>query len=277
MGICNKVAGVLSPIILGFIVLKNADAITLQLSSLGESEKEILLNDLSRRVIFPYLIMAGVLVLLSVLIRKIHLPEIDTDNEEPSIMQGGAKKNSLFQFPHIVLGFIAIFAYVGAEVIAVDTIIPYGEFQGFTLKTARLFASYALTFMVLGYILGIIAIPRYISQNKALAVSAVLGIIFTAAAILTSGVVSITGIALFGLANAVMWPAIWPLAIADLGKFTKSGSALLIMGIAGGALLPLLYGYLADLWDNRQIAYSIMIPCYLFILYFAVIGYKIRR
>jgi FHS family L-fucose permease-like MFS transporter len=277
MGICNKVAGVLSPIVLGFIVLKNVDEITLKLTTLGNTEKVTVLNALSQRVILPYIVMAVVLILLFVFIRLLHLPEIDTDTDEPLSASGIIKKTRLIQFPHLILGFVAIFAYVGVEVISIDTIIPYGEFEGFALKTARLFSSYALAFMVLGYILGIVTIPRLVKQQMALTISAGFGILFSVAAIGTSGTVSITALALLGLANAVMWPAIWPLAIADLGKFTKTGSALLIMGIAGGAILPLVYGHLADLWQSRQLAYWILVPCYLFILYFAVWGFKIRK
>jgi fucose permease len=221
--------------------------------------------------------MAVVLVGLSMLLRVIHLPDIDTDKDEVSPAKAGSKKNYLIQFPHLILGFIAMFLYVGAEVISVDTIIPYGQSLGFTLKTARLFSSYALAAMVFGYILGIIAMPRFISQSKALAISAVLGIIYTIASIVTSGYVSIAFLALLGMANALMWPAIWPLAIADLGKFIKSGSALLIMGILGGATLPLMYGFLSEKWHSNQQAYWILVPIYVFIFYFATTGHKIRK
>jgi MFS transporter, FHS family, L-fucose permease len=277
MGICNKIAGVISPIVLGFVVLKNADEITQILKTITGTEREIILNSLAQRVIFPYIIMAAVLVGLSLLIRFIHLPEIDTDKEEVFSVSGGSKKNYLFQFPHLILGFIALFGYVGVEVVTVDTIIPYGQAQGFALKTARLFASYALASMVFGYIIGIIAIPRFISQSKALTISAILGVIFTILAVTTSGYYSITFLSLLGIANALMWPAIWPLAIADLGKFIKTGSALLIMGILGGATLPLLYGFLSKAMQSKQEAYWMMVPIYLFILFFAVKGHKIRK
>jgi Fucose permease len=131
--------------------------------------------------------------------------------------------------------------------------------------------------MIVGYILGIITIPRIISQSKALLFSAILGMLLTIAVILTSGYTSVACIALLGLANAIMWPAIWPLAIADLGKFTKAGSALLVMGIAGGATIPLLYGFLADHWGSQKLAYWIMVPIYVFIFYFATIGHKVRK
>ena len=169
-----------------------------------------------------------------------------------------------------------MFLYVGAEVIAGDTIILYGLSLDIPLATARTFTTMTLISMVVGYIIGIITIPRFISQGKALAVSAVLGFVFALLAIFTSGYTSIACIALLGLSNAVMWPAIFPLAIADLGRFTKAGSALLIMGIAGGAILPLLYGKLVAVAGNQQ-AYWMLIPIYIFIFYFAMFGNKIRK
>jgi FHS family L-fucose permease-like MFS transporter len=277
MGICNKVAGVLSPLILGAIVLKGANRITEQLPIVTIAERNLLLDSLANRVIMPYIIIAIVLTGLSFLVKYTHLPEVETDLDEVALNSTGAKKNSLWQFPHLILGFIAIFVYVGVEVIAGDTIILYGQSQGISLEIARRFTSYTLAAMVIGYILGIIAIPKYISQSRALALSAILGVGFAFLAIVSSGFASVLFIALLGLANAIMWPAIWPLAIANLGKFTKSGSALLIMGIAGGATIPLLYGRLADIWGSPQQAYWIMIPFYMYILYYAIWGHKLKR
>jgi MFS transporter, FHS family, L-fucose permease len=277
MGICNKIAGVLSPLILGAIVLKGANQIAGQLTGVSGQERILFLDILAHRVILPYIIMAFVLIGLAFLVRFTHLPEVETDNEGDSFTATGAKKKNLWQFPHLILGFIAIFVYVGVEVMAGDTIVLYGQSQGILLSIARRFTSLTLASMVIGYVIGIITIPKLISQSLALAISAVLGTIFTFMAIITSGYTSVLFIALLGLANAIMWPAIWPLAIADLGKFTKSGSALLIMGIAGGATIPLLYGRLADLWNSPQQAYWIMIPFYLYILYFAAQGHKIRK
>lgn len=179
------------------------------------------------------------------------------------------------QFPHLLMGVVALFLYVGVEVMAGDTIISYGAAQGISLSTAKFFTSFTLGAMIVGYLIGIVAIPKYIKQEKALQVSAILGVVFAIGAILTDGYVSVLCIALLGLANSLMWPAIWPLAIADLGRFTKIGSSLLIMGIAGGAILPLVYGSLVDAFNAQQ-AYWIMVPCYLFILYFAAAGHKIR-
>ena len=220
--------------------------------------------------------MAGALVVLAMFVRFSPLPEIETEEEKIADDDTKEKRTSVFQFPNLVLGAIGIFVYVGAEVIAGDTIGIYGQSQGIALSESKNFTSFTLTAMVLGYILGIFCIPKIISQNKALSISAVTGIIFTALVIFTSGYTSVLCIALLGFANALMWPAIWPLAIDGLGKFTKTGSALLIMGIAGGALLPQIYGRLADSSLGHQWAYIILFPCYLFIWWYAMKGNKIK-
>ncbi len=275
MGICNKVAGVISPIILSALVLKGSNEIVEKLHVISGDEKIQLLSELSHRVINPYIAMACVLVLLAIMFRFAHLPNVDTDQDEVIIDEKGTTKTAWWQFPHLLLGFVALFLYVGAEVIAGDTISLYGQSLGISLDKAKFFTSLTLGSMVLGYILGIITIPKVISQAKALAISAILGIIFTFGAIFTSGMVSIACIALLGLANAMMWPSIFPLALENLGKFTKAGSALLIMGIAGGATLPLLWGEIGRIF-TPQSAYWMLVPIYLFIFYFATKGHKIR-
>lgn len=274
MGICNKIAGVISPLILSTIVLAGANKIIESLKTISGTERIELLNNLSQRVIIPYVVMAIVLALLAFMIKFTHLPDVDAQDETNSNTSN--EKKGWWQFPHLILGFIALFFYVGAEVIAGDTIGLYGQSIHIPLDKARFFTSLTLGSMVIGYILGIITIPKYINQSKALTISAILGILFTFGALFTMGMTSIFFIALLGLANAMMWPSIFPLAIENLGKFTKAGSALLIMGIAGGATLPLLYGWLAKSYTN-QLAYWILIPLYIFILYFATIGHKIRK
>jgi glucose/galactose transporter len=296
MGICNKIAGVISPLILGAIVLKGMDRYDKTLlDSMDELQKVAALNELAGRIILPYVIMAVVLVILAVLLRFSALPDIDTDQEDESTSTANLTKTSIFQFPQLVLGVMAIFVYVGVEVVAVDTIINYGKAQDFSFELSKYFASYTLVAMVLGYIIGIITIPRYLKQENALMISALLGVIFGVLAIGSAGIhyqatfsfsiagyammlpfdLSVFFIAMLGLANAIMWPAIWPLAIDGLGRFTKIGSSLLIMGIAGGALLPLLYGRMVDVFSAQQ-AYWILIPCYIFIFYYALAGHKLR-
>jgi len=277
MGICNKTAGMLSPLILGVLVLKNATAIEKEIVNATDPiRKNELLNELTSRVIPPYIIMAVVLAVLAFMIKKSKLPEIDEPKDSTDNKTIARAKSSVLQFPHLVLGVLCIFLYVGAEVMAGDAIGTYGKSMGMPLDETKYFTTFTLCAMLAGYIAGIFTIPKIISQQKALSISAVLGIIFTICVFVTTGYTAITFIALLGLANALMWPAIFPLAIYGLGKFTKIGSALLIMGIAGGAVLPLVYTSLKDkLHVTNHLSFLLcMLPCYLYILYYSVKGYK---
>lgn len=277
MGICNKIAGVIAPIALGAVILSDADQLVASLSGMTPEAKNELLNGLARRVILPYSLMAVVLAGLSMMIYFSPLPEIDPENETDETKDNHSQHKTVLSFPNLVLGVIALFLYVGAEVIAGDTIGNFGISQGIAIADAKYFTSYTLVAMVVGYIIGIVAIPKFISQNTALAGSALIGIIFSVLAIQTTGYTAVLFIALLGLANALMWPAIWPLAINGLGKFTRTGAALLIMAIAGGALLPLGYGYLADLESiGIQNAYWILVPCYVFILFYSRSGFRMK-
>jgi MFS transporter, FHS family, L-fucose permease len=208
-----------------------------------------------------------------------NLPEVSEEQDDAILSKTNkTNKTSIFDFPHLILGALAIFFYVGAEVITIDTLINYGKDLGFGENKAKIFGTYGLWAMLVGYICGIILIPKFISQSLWLYISAVIGIVFTLVAVyMTSGFNSILCIAVLGFANAVMWPAIWPLAIDGLGRFTKMGSALLIMGISGGALLPMLYGQIADYYHSTQMAYLLLIPCYLYILYYALSGHKVGK
>ncbi|MDB5264019.1 MAG: major facilitator transporter [Adhaeribacter sp.] len=275
MGICNKVAGALAPIMLGAVALKDADALVQRLGSMDLAQKVAELDLLAARVITPYIIMIAVLAVLAVVVYFSTLPEIDTDQEDAVVAAANTNKKSILQFPHLLMGTLAMFLYVGVEVMAGDTIISYGASQGIALATAKFFTTCTLIAMIVGYFIGIVTIPRFISQEKALQVSAVLGVLFTVGAIFTEGYTSVLFISLLGLANSLVFPAIWPLAIADLGRFTKIGSSFLIMAIAGGAVIPLIYGFLADSLNPQQ-AYWIMVPCYLFILYYGTVGHKMR-
>ncbi len=274
MGICNKVAGTLAPLILAYFILNDGDVFVANLAKLDGVARVDALDALASRVIAPYLVMTGVLVLLAFMVRYSPLPEVESEPESEQD-KAVATKTNIFQFPHLILGAIALFFYVGAEVIAGDTIIRYGIAQGFPIDSAKVFTSLTLVAMIIGYVLGIVLIPRVVSQRRALEISAILGILFSLVAIFSTPTISVTAVALLGLANALVWPAIWPLAIHDLGRFIKTGSALLIMAIAGGAILPLVWGYLADIIGSQN-AYWILIPCYAIILLFANRWYKLR-
>jgi len=272
MGICNKVAGMISPLVVGSILFKKMDSLEASLQLSAGASRAAELNTLAQKAILPYLIITLALLGLAAFVKYSPLPNIDAEEREN---EKGLRANSLLNFPHFWLGVVALFLYVGVEVISIDTIALYGNSIGYSLEATKIFPFFPLLAMVLGYILGIIAIPKYISQSRALAICAAFGVIFTVAAVNTAGTLSIAFIALLGLANSLMWPAIFPLAISGLGKLTNVGSAILIMAIAGGATLPLLYGHLADQIGNQQ-SYLMLAPCYAAILAFAVAGYKVR-
>ncbi|MFN8259116.1 MAG: sugar MFS transporter [Bacteroidales bacterium] len=301
MGICNKLAGFISPLVLSALVMHGMERFAQdKLAVLQIADKEVLLNELAARLVWPYAIMAVVLVLFGIAIKFSALPdkvEVDEDENE-SLLDFIKQIPHALKIPHLALGILTIFFYVGVEVMAGDSLTQFGK--NLNLAYAPKLTSYTMAFMMLGYILGILLIPKYLSQSKALIGSATLGILFAIGASTSSitdntmfGSVfgwlntafgfeipiipnSVFFVTMLGLANALMWPAIWPLVLHDIGSFTKIASALLIMGIAGGAIIPPIYAKLGQS-IGFQTALWIMVPLYLYILFFAVSGHKIRK
>jgi FHS family L-fucose permease-like MFS transporter len=285
-GICNKFAGMIVPVVMGTIFLKNAAEIEKKIAEATGIEKETILTDVLSRVNTPYIVLAIVFCAFAVLVKYTHLPEVEVEEDIIDQTKGEVVHHkSIFQFPHLFLGAFCIFVYVAAEVMAGDIIGVYGKALGIAPDSAKYLTSLTLFSMLIGYIIGIFAIPKYISQQKALRICAILGILFCSLAFLTaSSKFSVIFIALLGLSNSLMWPAIFPLGISHLGKFTKTGSAIMIMGIAGGAIWPLIYGYLSDLPSHGGLGipfhiafYVSILPCYLYILYFAIAGHKVGQ
>ena len=286
MGICNKGAGILAPLAFAAVILKATDSdLFKNLEHMTGADRNLALNELIQRVIVPYLCVGILLFLLGLAVRFSPLPEIDTDQENDAATQVNSQKTSIFQFPHLILGAIAIFLHVGTQVIAIDTVIGYAGSMNIQLMEAKIFPSFTLAATICGYIIGIICIPKYISQVNALRTCTILGLLFAIGILMTSGNVELAGlkvdisicfVVLLGLANSLIWAGIWPLALDGLGKFTKIGASILIMGLCGNAILPLFYGYFADLYDLR-LAYAVLIPCYLYLIFYAIRGYKIRQ
>jgi glucose/galactose transporter len=291
MGIANKTAGALGSLIFGALLLSGIDEVKEKLGTASIEEKAQLLDTMADSVFTPYLVMALVLFVLAILIRKAPLPHVEAAPVEEK-NDGKTAKTSIFQFPHLWLGVLTLFVYVGAEVIAGDTIISYGISLGFPAYEAKFFTTFTLLAMVVTYAIGVFLIPKYLKQGTALRISAALGIIFSVCILLTTGFTSILFVAALGIANALVWPAVWPLTLEGLGKFTKTASALLIMAISGGAIIPPLYGRLVDSNKQELIAngiekadamataatssYWVLIPCYAIILFFAIWGHKYK-
>jgi glucose/galactose transporter len=285
MGICNKGAGIIAPLLFAAVILRATDTdLFAQLANMNAAEKNAALDELIRRVILPYICVGIVLFALGLMVRFSPLPEINTEQESAELATANKSKKTIFQFPHLILGAVAIFLHVGTQVIAIDTIIGYANSMNVPLMEAKSFPSYTLFATICGYIIGIIAIPKYISQVNALRFCTLLGMLLTLLIIFSHGQASFLGhttdvsiwfVVLLGLANSLVWAGIWPLALDGLGRFTKLGASILIMGLCGNAIVPLFYGYLADKFDVRQ-AYWVLFPCYLYLVFYAIYGHRVR-
>lgn len=267
MGICNKLAGMLAPIAFGLLIMQGVGTLADQVAAAGPAEREALLDGFARQIYVPYLCMAGLLALLAVAVLFSPLPNLSGDSEG----RRGSVREAL-RFRHLRLGVVCMFFYMGAEVIAGDAIGLYGDALGLPIEHTAYFTSLTLAAMLVGYVVGLGAIPRFVSQERYLAFSAVVGVLAAIGAWATEGYVSIGFVASLGFANAMMWPAIFPIAIRDLGRHTETGSALLIMAICGGAIIPQLYAGLKQVLDFQLVFLLLMVPSYLYILYYAILG-----
>lgn len=277
MGICNKAAGFFIPIVLGSVLLKNMDSLNKELEgSITPARKEEILQMLAERIINPYIILTIVLVVVAIFIRMSPLPNIKDDEDNNDTTK---TSRPLADYSYLFLGALAIFTYVGVEVLAGDYIISYGTDIGVPTEYAKYLTSLTLFFMVGGYFMGVILTPKVLSQEQLLRICLIASLVLVTGVLLTSGKTSVLLLSLLGFTHAIMWPAIWPMSIKGLGSHTKIGSALLIMGIAGGAIIPLIYGYLKDMVIAKelplQLPFLIMVPCYLYMIFFATKGHKI--
>lgn len=274
MGLFNKIAGIVGIYIFSKALLSNFDMISENIRVATGTEQVTLLNDLAHRIIWPYIIMAGGLVLISLMVYLAKLPDINASSDsEPT--EKDTTKSTLPMY--VWLGVLALFFYEGAEVMAIDTLVPYSKSIGLPDTIYPKIGMFALTALLVGYISTIILIPKFISQTKALIYCCILSLIFVCGALLTSGITSLVFLIMLSFSNSVMWGAIWALAIDKLGKHTSFASALLIMAIVGGAIIPLLYGGLSDMWNNRHLPYLLFLPSYIYILWYALKGHKIGK
>ncbi len=278
MGLANKGAGIICLLILGNFFLADADGLMESISGIGEASKSLMLDAYALKIVKPYMVISLVLLMVALLIYFSKLPEIDASKKEDQILEGNQERDSVLQYPYLILGVIALFMAGACETIPIDGIIIYSRSLGIPMDTARHLSTYTLYVMIFGYIFVSVLVPKYISQRTALLIAAIWGLIFTIGVFTTSGMYSIYCMLALGFSASMLWGTIWGLSLRGLGKHTKKASALLIMSLIGGGILPVIYGKLLDNYTNYpQTAILVLLPCYFIILGFGLRGYRIEK
>lgn len=277
MGICNKFAGIIAPLLFAAAVIRPEDKTVMDMVEAGLLEgtaKEAALDGMIRGVIVPYVVLAALLFIFGLLFYKSPVQDINPNSANGSSSEGD--RSSIWKYPYLVLGVVALFCHLGSQQISVSTIIGYAQNMGMDLETAKVFPSYTLGCILLGYLLGVFFIPKYISQQKSLVVCTVTGLVLSVLVLVLPLKASIWSLVLLGVPNSLIYAGIWPLAIRGLGKWTGLGSSLLVMALCGNAVLPLLYGYVSD-YIGLQASYWLLLPCFAYMVFYAVYGYKIEK
>lgn len=277
MGICNKFAGIIAPLLFAAAVIRPEDKTVMDMVEAGLLEgtaKEAALDGMIRGVIVPYVVLAILLFIFGLLFYKSPVQDINPNSANGGSSEGD--RSSIWKYPYLVLGVVALFCHLGSQQISVSTIIGYAQSMGMDLEAAKVFPSYTLGCILLGYLLGVFFIPKYISQQKSLVVCTVTGLVLSVLVLVLPLKASIWSLVLLGVPNSLIYAGIWPLAIRGLGKWTSLGSSLLVMALCGNAVLPLLYGYVSD-YIGLQASYWLLLPCFTYMIFYAVYGYKIEK
>ena len=278
MGVCNKFAGIIAPLIFAALVIRPQDKVTMDLIGQGNltgPAKEAALDELVRGVIPPYIVLAILLILFAIVFRHSALPDINPGRDNLT-SSGRTDRKSIFAYPYLILGVLALFAHVGSQQISISTIIGYAQSIGMDLDAAKVFPSYTLGCILVGYLIGIITIPKYLSQQTALLICTVTGLVLSILVLAFPPRTSIWFLVLLGIPNSLIYAGIWPLAIKGLGRWTNLGSSLLVMALCGNAIMSLLYGLEADRLGEHT-AYWLLIPCFLYMIFYAIYGHKIGK
>lgn len=276
MGICNKTAGILSPMIFAAAVIRPQDKITIAAVQSGElvgEAKSLALDELVRGVIPPYLILAALMIVFGIVFYKSPIPDINPDKKNPPAE--GGDRSSVFKYPYLVLGILALFCHLGSQQLSVNTIVGYASEAGFA--NASIFPSFTLACIMMGYLCGVILIPKVMSQHQSLMICTISGLILSTLVLVLPVRASVWCLVVLGMSNSLLYSGIWPLAIRNLGKWTSLGSSLMVMALSGNALMVLLYGSIADHLGSLQKAYWLLIPCFVYMLFYVVYGHKIEK
>lgn len=278
MGICNKLAGIIAPLAFAALVIRPQDKEVMNMVEAGlltGTAKEVALDGMIRGVIVPYVVLAVLLFIFGVLFFYSPVQDINPDSANGSNTLKDDRK-SIWEYPYLILGVLALFCHLGSQQISVSTIIGYAQSIGMDLEAAKVFPSYTLGCILLGYLLGVFLIPKHLSQQKSLVLCTITGLVLSCLVLILPLKVSIWSLVLLGIPNSLIYAGIWPLAIRGLGRWTSLGSSLLVMALCGNAVFPLIYGYLSD-HMGLQVSYWILIPCFVYMIFYAVYGYKIEK
>lgn len=278
MGICNKFAGIIAPLLFAALVIRPEDKEIMDMVESGVltgAAKEAALDQMIRGVIVPYVILAALLFILGIVFYKSPIQDINPDSAN-SGNSGDGDRSSIWKYPYLVLGVIALFCHLGSQQISISTIINYAQDMGLDLEAAKVFPSYTLACILAGYLIGVCLIPKYLSQQKSLVICTVTGLVLSVLVLVLPQKASIWSLVLLGVPNSLIYAGIWPLAIRGLGRWTSLGSSLLVMALCGNAVMPLIYGYFTDI-SSLQASYWLLIPCFVYMIFYAVYGYKIEK
>jgi len=270
----NAVGAMLSPLVGRTFILTGVEVAPAQIATMGAAQLDAYRAAEASTVKGPYLMIAGIFVLVGVLIQLAHLP--DVQDATPDVPPASAEtiSGSVLAHAHLVKGVIAQFFYVGAQVGVASFVIRYAQFS--LPGTAARSAAYYLLLHQTGFMAGRFvgsALMKRIAAPRLLSLFAAASLICASVASLASGLMAVWAVVLIGFFHSIMFPTIFALSIKNLGPLTKRGSSLLVMSIIGGGIFPAIMGRISDA-SNIQRALVVPLLCYLFILYFGVSGYK---
>ncbi|KXV45152.1 glucose/galactose transporter [Gluconobacter roseus] len=265
MGVCNKCAGILAPIVLATLVMGDIGSISQRAQeTIDPVARNALLTGFVHAIYAPYMTMAVVLLITAIGVAVCPLPDL----QAPPIPGPLESSKRIFR-PHLVAGIAVMFLYVGIEVMAGDAIGTYGQGFGLPLSQTRFFTSLTLAAMLGGYVTGFLIVPRFVTQERLMELACMMGGLLTTAAFLTHGYVSVLCVALLGAANAMLMPTIFPIAIRGAGLWTPLASALLVMAYSGGAIIPQIYVALKPVFGFQAMFALLVLPSYLALLLYA--------
>lgn len=277
VGICNKLAGILAPIIFSALVIapQKEKMALIESGQLTDSAKDVALGELLRGVIPPYVVLGVLLLIFGVVFYKSSIKDINPSKNKKSETDETEGRKSLFAYPYLVLGCLALFCHLGTQALSINTIIGYAKSAG--VENVTIFPSLTLTCTMIGYFFGVMLIPKHLSQQQTLKICTLLGLVLSVLVMVFESQYSIWCLVLMGVPNSVIYAGIWPLAIHDLGKWTNIGSAIMVMALCASAIFPLIYASIADATGSLHTAYWILIPGFAYMVYYAFHGHKINQ